>query len=141
MDKEEIVLYNKQFGVDTIFSSKIETVGYKDGYVIYINDDYEDLEKINKHELLHFFENSVQFQHIKEIILSSLDVNELNKLRKEYQDIYGFLYKHESNVNDLIDNEIIIDFILKDRSYSVSIDDIVKNCFELSVNCILSAIL
>lgn len=134
MKKEEIVLYNKQFGIDTIFSSEIDTVGYKEGNVIYLNDSYEDLEKINKHELLHFFEESIQFKKIKEIILSSLGVNELKELRKEYNEVYSLLYSDEINTSDLIDNEIVIDFILKDRIYSVNIDDIVKNCFETIVN-------
>mgnify|MGYP003306285447 CR=1 FL=1 len=43
------------------------------------------------------------------------------------------LYKNEKNVEEMIDNEIVIDFIIKDREYSVSIDDIVKDCFEVIV--------
>lgn len=134
MKKEEIVLYNKQYGIDTIFSSEIDTVGYKEGKVIYLNDNYEDLEKTNMHELLHFFEESVQFKQIKEMILSLLKDSELKQLREEYKNAYAYLYKDEINFKDLIDNEIVIDFIVKYREFSVDIDDIVKDCFSTIIN-------
>lgn len=134
MSKEEIVLYNKKLGIETIFSSDLETVGKVEGKVIYLNDNFEDLEKINKHEVLHFYEETKQFKKIKEIILNSLKKEELDRLRNEYRSLYFPLYKNEENIDEMIDNEIVIDFIIKDREYSVNIDDIVKDCYEVIVN-------
>ena len=134
MNKEEIVLYNKNFGIDTIFSSNLETVGRVEGNVIYLNDNFEDLEQINKHEILHFYEETSQFKKIKEIILNALRKDELEILRKEYRGLYFPLYKNEENIDEMIDNEIVIDFIIKDREYSVNIDDIVKDCYEVIVS-------
>jgi len=134
VSKEEIVLYNKKLGIETIFSSDLETVGSVEGNVIYLNDNFEDLETANKHEVLHFYEETIQFKKIKEIILNALKKEELDKLRKEYRSLYFPLYKNEENIDEMIDNEIVIDFIIKDREYSVSIDDIVKDCFEVIVS-------
>ena len=134
MKKEEIVLKNKELGIETIFSSDLETAGKVEGKVVYINDNYDDLEIINKHEVLHLFENSRQFKEIKEIILGVLDVNELNSLRKEYKEVYGFLYKNEGNINEIIDNEIVVDIIVKNVNCSIDIDNVIKNCYETIVN-------
>jgi len=133
MSKEEIVLYNKNLGIETIFSSELETVGKAEGKVIYLNDNFENLGQINKHEVLHFYEDTIQFKKIKEIILNCLKREELDRLRKEYRSLYFPLYKNEKNVEETIDNEIVIDFIIKDRVYSISIDQIVKDCFEVIV--------
>ena len=137
MSKEEIVLYNKKLGIETIFSSELETVGKTEGKVIYLNDNFENLEQINKHEVLHFYEDTKQFKKIKEIILNALKKEELDRLRKEYRSLYFPLYKNEENVDEMIDNEIVIDFIIKDREYSVSIDQIVKDCFDVCLYYIL----
>jgi len=134
VSKEEIVLYNKKLGIETIFSSELETVGKVEGKVIYLNDNFENLEQINKHEVLHFYEDTMQFKKIKEIILNVLKKEELDRLRNEYKSLYFPLYKNEENVDEMIDNEIVIDFIIKDREYSVSIDQIVKDCFEVIVS-------
>ena len=73
MSKEEIVLKNKELGIETIFSSDIETLGQVEGKVVYLNDNYEDLEKINKHEVLHLYEDSYLFRETKEAIISSYE--------------------------------------------------------------------
>ena len=134
MNREEIVLYNINLGIETIFSSELETIGKVEGKVIYLNDNFEDLELINKHEILHFYEDTKQFKKIKEIILNTLKKEELDRLRNEYRILYFSLYKNEENIDEMIDNEIVIDFIIKDREYSVSIDDIVKDCYEVIVS-------
>ena len=134
MKKEEIVLKNKELGIQTIFSSELESAGKVEGKVVYINDTYEDIETINKHETLHLFENSKQFKKIKDILLNILSKEELNELRKEYKEIYYELYKNEENIDEIIDNEIVIDIIVKNIKCSINIDDVIKNCYETIVN-------
>ena len=62
MNKEEIVLYNKSLGIETIFSSDILTLGFTQNNTIYLNDNYQNLEQINRHEILHLYENTTQFK-------------------------------------------------------------------------------
>jgi len=134
MSKEEIVLKNKKLGIKTVFSSELTTVGKKEGKVVYLNDNYDDLEMINKHEVLHLFEDSKQFKEIKEIILRVIPKDELESLRKEYYFNYFNLYKDEKNIKEIINNEIVIDFIIKNGKFSVDIDNVIKNCYETIVN-------
>ena len=50
MNKEEIVLYNKSLGIETIFSSDILTLGFSQNNTIYLNDNYQkkyNFSKIN----------------------------------------------------------------------------------------------
>ena len=99
---------NKMLGIETIFYNENSTVlGYKEGKTIYLNEDYDDLEKLNMHEVLHFYENTETFNNIKKVVFKLIDKEELLRLRKEYYSNYENLYNENS---DLIDNEIIIDF-------------------------------
>jgi len=134
MNKEEIVLKNKELGIETVFSNDFSTAGKKEGKVVYLNDNYDDLEMINKHEILHLFEDSKQFKEIKEIILKVIHGDELENLRKEYYFNYLMLYKDEKDINEIIMNEIVIDFIIKNGKFSVDIDNVIKNCYETIVN-------
>lgn len=52
--KEKIIEFNKQFGLNTSFFTDTEIEGYSLNNTIYLNENSDDLEKVNKHELLHF---------------------------------------------------------------------------------------
>ena len=108
--KEKIIEFNKQFGLKTEFITDSEIEGYSLGNTIYINENSNDIEKINKHELLHFFENDETFQRIKEEILR-LNEDKIEKIRSEYYLRYSGLYSEEEIQDGIIDTEIVIDIL------------------------------
>ncbi len=108
--KEKIIEFNKQFGLKTEFITDSEIEGYSLGNTIYINGNSNDIEKVNKHELLHFFENDEIFQRIKEEILK-LNEDKLEKIRSEYYLRYSGLYSEEEIQRGIIDTEIVIDIL------------------------------
>lgn len=123
---------NKMLGIETIFYNENSTVlGYKEGKTIYLNEDYDDLEKLNMHEVLHFYENTETFNNIKKVVFKLIDKEELLRLRKEYYSNYENLYNENS---DLIDNEIIIDLIAKNVETSFNIDKCFNNAYNTIVN-------
>ena len=71
MVKNRIIEGNSRLGLKTVFyNAKNATLGYAQDNTIYINEHYsDDIELINKHEVLHFYENSKQFRGIKKITL------------------------------------------------------------------------
>lgn len=109
--KEKIIEFNKQFGLKTEFITDSEIEGYSLGNTIYINENSNDIEKVNKHELLHFFENDETFQRIKEEILK-LNEERLEKIRSEYYLRYSGLYSEEEIQDRIIDTEIVIDILI-----------------------------
>jgi len=64
--KEKIIEFNKQFGLKASFFTDSEILGYALGDTIYLNENRDDIEKNNKHELLHFFEEDESFLELKE---------------------------------------------------------------------------
>ena len=108
--KEKIIEFNNQFGLKTEFITDSEIEGYSLGNTIYINENSNDIEKVNRHELLHFFENDETFQRIKEEILR-LNEDKLEKIRSEYYLRYSGLYSEEEIQDGIIDTEIVIDIL------------------------------
>lgn len=108
--KEKIIEFNKQFGLNTEFIIDSEIEGYSLGNTIYINENSNDIEKVNKHELLHFFVNDETFQRIKEEILR-LNEDKIEKIRSEYYLRYSGLYSEEEIQRGIIDTEIVIDIL------------------------------
>ncbi len=107
--QNKIKLFNKLFGINTEFIS-MEYRGYSYKNTIYLNKELNELERINKHELLHFFTNNDTFK----LIRSSFKFNE--SLRKEYVRKYMKLYSS----NDDIDDEIIIDYLVDNYEFEFS---------------------
>ena len=137
MSKEEIVEYNKSLGIETYFYNDIDSlsIGYTQDNKIYLNEAYdiELLEKVNKHEVLHKFENSKEFKEIKETLLNSSVLN-MEELRKEYSLKYAGVYTNREINKGILDNEIIIDYISSNLELPVSIDEVIKNAYEYIVS-------
>lgn len=130
---EKIKLNNQKLGIATIFyNANDEILGYSEKNRVYLNVNYiEDIEKINKHEVLHFYKDSKQFKVIKNIIFSILKSNEINKLRNEYYIKYMSLYSEEEIKEGVLDEEIIIDMIVKNGNFSIDIDKYIKDPYEV----------
>ena len=113
--KQKIIDFNNQFGIRTEFITGGSTLGYALGNTIYINTSInQDYEKTNKHELLHFFEGTPEFEKVKKDILEK-NAEELPNIRKEYELRYWGIYSKEEINAGVLDNEIVID-IMTDNS-------------------------
>lgn len=110
--KQRIIEFNKKFNLKTEFITGEDVLGYALKDTIYINEDIEqDYEKINKHELLHFYENTPEFKKLKQKLL--IDHKEkIDKIRDEYELRYFGLYSEEEIKAGVLDNEIIIDLMV-----------------------------
>ena len=108
--KEKIIEINKRLGLNTEFISDQNIQGYSIGKTIYINE-MGDIEKINKHELLHFYEETESFKKIKEKILED-NKEKIDKIREAYELRYYGLYSKEEIENGIIDTEIVIDIMI-----------------------------
>ena len=115
--KEKIIEFNKQFGLNTQFIIDKEIEGYSLGNTIYINENSKDIEKVNKHELLHFFEEDEVFQEIKEKIIK-LNQEKIELIRKEYYLRYLGLYTNEEIQSGIIDSEIVIDILIDNSIFA-----------------------
>ena len=115
--KEKIIEFNKRFGLNTKFINDSEIEGYSLGNTIYINENSSDIEKVNKHELLHFFENDETFQEIREEILRK-NREGIEKIRKQYYLRYCGLYTEEEIQNGIIDTEIVIDILIDNSIFA-----------------------
>ena len=111
--KEQIINLNKSLGLKTEFCDCGEGIlGYSMKDTIYLNINIEqDLEKTNKHEILHFYEETEAFKKIKEEILR-LNKDKLKKVYEEYELRYQGLYTKEEIENGIIDTEIVIDSLI-----------------------------
>lgn len=115
--KEKIIEFNKRFGLNTEFINDSEIEGYSLGNTIYINENSSDIEKVNKHELLHFFENDETFQEIREEVLRK-NREGIEKIRKQYYLRYCGLYTEEEIQNGIIDTEIVIDILIDNSIFA-----------------------
>ena len=136
MNKEDIILSNEKLGIKTSFLNEDNGIlGYTENGVIYLNEFYnEDLEVVNKHEVLHLFEGSKQFFGAKKIIFDMLGEKELNMLRNEYYLKYSGLYSEEEINRGILDNEIVIDIIISNGVFSLPINDYIDNAYETIVS-------
>lgn len=134
--KNNIITSNNKLGIATHFFYDPNGVcGYAKGNSIYLNEFYQgQLEIISKHEILHFFENSANFKKIKEFILDLIDTKEMDKLKEVYRLKYYGLYSEEEINEGVLDNEIVIDLIVKNGDFKVNIDDYIKDAYSYIVN-------
>ena len=133
MTNKEIESFNKIFGINTIFYYDDKSVcGYEENNTIYLNlNSNKDLEKVNMHELLHFYEETEVFNKIKERVISSLKENkEFDKLKEEYELKYFGIYSPEEIEKGIIDNEIVIDVLVGDYPYFKK-EDLDNLCTEI----------
>lgn len=111
---KDVVLQNNKLGINTVFyNEKNGALGYCENNTIFLNEFYDEetLRIVNRHEVLHFYENSKSFKNIKKRILSSLG-NNIENLKEEYLLKYSGLYSEEEIRNGILENEIIIDIII-----------------------------
>lgn len=136
MIKNKIISNNKRLGLNAVFFyDENGVLGYAEDTTVYLNEFYKnDLELINKHEILHFYESSKQFKGIKKIVLSLMDKATLNEIREYYLLKYSGLYSDSEIKNGAIDNEIIIDMIVGNGKFPININEIIKNPFETIIN-------
>jgi len=136
MSVESIIASNDKLGIKTAFFYEDNGIlGYTENGVVYLNEFYNnDLGLVNKHEVLHLFEDSKQFKGTKKIIFDILGKEELNKLRNEYYLKYNLLYSKEEIKNGILDNEIAIDIIINNGKFPINIDDYVNNAYETIIS-------
>ena len=115
--KQRIIEFNNRFGIKTEFIRDESILGYALGRTIYINESIDqDYEKTNKHELLHFFENTPEFEKIKTRLLEE-HKDELEEIRKDYELRYFGIYSEEEIAKGVLDNEIAIDMMVNNLSF------------------------
>ena len=84
--KQKIIELNRSLGLNTEFVADVDVLGYAFNNTIYINTGIEqDYERTNKHEILHFYEETERFQEIKEKILGTLSEEELTRIKDVYE--------------------------------------------------------
>lgn len=124
MSLEEIVLANNELGINTAFFCEDNGIlGYSEGNTIYLNKYYNsDLEIVNKHEVMHFYEDSSQFNLVKKKIFEVLNASQIKKLRDLYCFKYNGLYSETEIDNGALDNEIVIDMIVGNGNFNVDLN-------------------
>ncbi len=115
--KQRIIEFNNQFGIKTVFVTQKDVMGYALGNTIYINESVEqDYEKTNRHELLHFFEETPEFEATKKRLLEE-HADKLDDIRSEYELRYFGLYSEEEIKAGVLDTEIAIDMMVDNSSF------------------------
>ena len=115
--KNKIIEFNNQFGIKTEFITDGDILGYALGNTIYINESIEqNYEKTNRHEVLHFFEESPEFEIIKKRMLEE-HADKLDDIRSEYELRYFGLYSEEEIKAGLLDTEIVIDMMADNSNF------------------------
>lgn len=118
--KQRIIEFNKKFNLKTEFITGEDVLGYALKDTIYINESIEqDYEKTNKHELLHFYENTPEFKKLKQKLLTD-HKEKIDKIRDEYELRYFGLYSEEEIKAGVLDNEIIIDLMVDNSTIEYS---------------------
>jgi len=136
MSVESIIASNEKLGIKTSFFYEDNGIlGYVENGTIYLNEFYSsDLTLVNKHEVLHLYEDSKQFKGTKKIIFDILGKEELEKIRNEYYLKYNLLYSEEEIKSGVLDNEIAIDIILNNGKFPININDYISNAYEAIVS-------
>ena len=115
--KQRIIEFNNQFGIKTEFVAQEDVLGYALGNTIFINESVQkDYEKTNRHELLHFFEETPEFEVIKKRLLEE-HADKLDEIRSEYELRYFGLYSEEEIKAGVLDTEIAIDMMVDNSSF------------------------
>lgn len=135
MTKKDIIESNKRIGIKTvIFGEANDILGYYENGTIFLNEFYpNDMEKTNKHEVLHMFEDSEKFKIAKDVILKIMSNKERGELYRQYYVRYAGLYSEEEIEKGILDNEIAIDAIIGNGKFSKEIEETAKGLFELIV--------
>ena len=135
MTKKEIIESNKKLGLKTAFFGQANDIlGYYENGTVFLNEFYpNDMEKTNKHEVLHMFEDSEKFKIAKDVILKTLSHKERSEMYRQYYVRYAGLYSEEEIEKGILDNEIAIDAIIGNGKFSKEIEETAKGLFELIV--------
>lgn len=135
MTKQDIIELNKKLGFETIFFNKEKSIlGYTENKTIYLNEFYEDkLETINKHEILHHYENSKNFKLVKENIFKVMSQEEYKDLLNKYTLKYWGVYTNKEIEKGILDTEIVIDAIIGNGNFSKEVSSLVEGMFELII--------
>ena len=135
MNKQEIISYNSSLGIETkFFSDPFGVHGYTENSVIYLNEAYMSLDKVNKHEILHLYENTMAFKMVKESLLEMLSEKEKQEIHDDYQLRYAGLYSKEEIEDGILDTEFAIDIIIGNGEFAKEITDFADGMFELITN-------
>lgn len=131
MNIDKVIADNAKFGIKTVvFNDDNGILGYTENGIIYLNQYYSnDIELANKHEILHLFEDSKQFEMIKKMILIIYG-DDIDKLRKEYYLKYNMLYSKEQIEQGILDNEIVIDIMIGNGKFTKKLEDFIKNAYQ-----------
>ncbi len=78
-------------------------------------------EKINMHEILHYYTEDQEFQEMKKKILEQKS-SEIDKIRQEYELKYYGIYSEEEIKAGAIDEEIAINIIIEEMFNEISIN-------------------
>jgi hypothetical protein len=131
-DKARLILENSRLGLKTkFFNDKNGVLGYTENGVIFLNEFFDDIEKVNKHEVLHQFDSSETFKIIKESLFKLLTEKELDELKQKYYLRYCNLYSQEEINGGIIDDEIAIDMIVDNENFSDKIKEFSKGLYEI----------
>ena len=117
MNKQDIISNNAKLGLKTEFFKGSYLMGYTEGNTIYLNELTDNLQFVNKHEVLHHFENTAIFKMVKEQIFEEMAEEEKKEVYEEYLLAYGGLYTKEEIENGVLDNEIAIDVIIGNGTF------------------------
>ena len=110
--KNRIVDFNRRFGLETKFIRDENVFGYCLGRTVYINEVLEhDAERTNKHEVLHFFEETEEFEQLKRELLEEHS-EDIDEIRRQYELRYYGVYSEDEIKAGVLDNEIVIDMLI-----------------------------
>ena len=110
--KNRIVDFNRRFGLETKFIRDENVLGYCLGRTVYINEVLEhDAERTNKHEVLHFFEETEEFEQLKRELLEE-HIGDIEEIRRQYELRYYGIYSEDEIEAGVLDNEIVIDMLI-----------------------------
>ncbi len=135
MTKKEIVESNKKLGLKTVFFGQANDIlGYYENGTIFLNEFYpNDMEKTNRHEVLHMFEDSEKFKIAKDVILKTMSNKERSEMFRQYYVRYAGLYSEDEIEKGILDKEIVIDAIIGNGKFSKEVEETAKGLFELIV--------
>lgn len=137
MNTAAIKRNNEQLGFETMFFNESKgIISYTERGVIYLNTAYEKVGMANKREILHHFEKHPYFQAIKSACLAKLERQEYKKLYKFYLKKYETLYSKEEIKNGVLDNEMVIDMIIGNGKFKVSLQNYAKKFYKDIISCL-----
>ena len=119
--RNRIISLNRRLGLKTEFFNDEEICGYAVNDTIYLNENEDDLFRVNLHEILHFYEDNEAFLRYKDMLLDRMELL-LPKLREKYLLKYAGMYTEDEINSGIIDTEIIIDILVDEYSSNYEVD-------------------